>query len=142
MYKEEDNIEYTEVGEEIEEVTVVGGCNTHGGRGHTRAKTFKGGTSDMNGRVFQYKSEITDPKKYLVTLEKLTHYDNKTFMSVTDLDPVFKRFTIPTITKSVKPEDNGDVVKTLIFNEDIKEYIKRQNTLHDNIRKVYYVTWG
>ena len=63
-------------------------------------------------------------------------------MSATDLYPIFERFTTPTITKPVKPEDNKDVVKTVIFNEDVKEYVKRQNKLHENIRKLYSVTWG
>ena len=103
---------------------MVGGYNIHGGRGYTRTETFKGDTPDMNGHMFQCRSETTDPKQYSVTLKKLTHYVNKTFMSVIDLDPIFKRFTTPTIIKLVNPEDDKDVVKTAIFNEDVKEYVK------------------
>ena len=107
-----------------------------------RSNTFKGDTVDMNSHVFQYRSETTDPKQYSVTLEKLTHYVNMTFMSATDLDPIFKRVATPTITKPVKSEDDKNVVKMAIFNKDVKEYINRQNTLHDNIRNLYSVTWG
>ena len=62
-------------------------------------------------------------------------------MSATDLNPIFKRFTTPTLTKLVKLEDDKDVIKMAIFNEDVKEFVKIQNNLNDNIRKLYSVTW-
>ena len=107
-----------------------------------RAETFKGDTADMNGHVFQYRRETTDPKQYSVTLEKLTHYINKNFMSATDVYSVFKRTTTTIITKSVKPENDKDVVKTATFNEVVKEYVKKRDILHNNITQLYSVTQG
>ena len=95
----------------------------------------------MNGHFFQCRSETTDPKLFFVTLEKLTHYTSKAFKSAANLDPILKIFTIPHINKPVKPELT-DAVDIAIFNEDVKKFVKRRNTLTDNVQKLYLIVWG
>ena len=41
-----------------------------------------------------------------------------------------------------KPETTGDPVESAIFNEDIKEYVKRRNMLKKTIKRLYSVVWG
>ena len=110
--------------------------NTRSDHRNEKAAAFKEGTSDINGRVFQYCNKTTDPKTFLVILEKLTNYTSNTLKSAADFDPIFKRFATPHINKLIKPE-LIDAVDIAIFNQDVKYLVKRRNTLTDNVEKKY-----
>ena len=121
------------------------GRESRGGRGHPkfdRIPLFKGDTAEMNGHVFKCRSETTNPKQLVVTLDKIYHYVSKIFKSTSDLDPIFSRFITPEVIKPVKPEDDKDAMKVAIFNEDVKEFVKKWNALKDNIKNHYLVALG
>lgn len=75
---------------------------------------------NMNSYIFQCRSETTDPKQIPVTLEKLSHYMNKTFKSTADFDPIFSRCTTNVLPKTIKLEDLLDVDELAMFNKDVK----------------------
>ena len=87
-----------------------------------------------------------------MTLEKLQHYVFKNFKHPTYIGGIFKDFTIPTVTRPVKPTAPPDIydlvavadhdIDLSIFLEDVKEYVKRRNVLSENVKKLYSVIWG
>ena len=90
----------------------------------------------MNEHAFQFRIKNTDSKQLAVTLENVSHYMTKTFKSASDLDSIFKNFTKPTVARPTKPEQTDDAVEFVIFNEGIKEYVKRRNMLRDSVKRL------
>ena len=75
-------------------------------------------------------------------LEKLSYFVNRTFKSVTDLDPIFHKFITHTIPKPVKPENKDDDGDATIFDEDIHDFVKQHNNLKVNVKTLYLFVWG
>jgi hypothetical protein len=106
----------------------------------------------MNGHVFQCHSETSDAKQFSVSLEKLQHYVFKHFKNPTDIGGIFKELKIPEVPRPTKPvfplnkddpmEASDHEINLSIFAEDVKDYVKRRNTLHENVKKLYSVIWG
>ena len=95
--------------------------------------------AEMNDHVFYCRSETTYPKQFSDTLEKLSHYVQKTFKSAMDLDSTFSNFTIPSVPIFLKPVNTNYVVKMAIFNEDINEFVRRQHLIKDTAIGLYSV---
>ena len=66
--------------------------------------TFKGETSDMNGKVFQLLSEQPKRNQFEDTLEALQRYADKTYpLDSVFLLPLFKDLTRPVVKQPSKP---------------------------------------
>ena len=75
---------------------------------------------ESSASVFQYRSEKTNPKQFVVKVEKLSYYVNKTFKSASELDSIFSDLITPTVAKPTKPEEIDHAVEVTILNEDAK----------------------
>lgn len=105
--------------------------------------TFKGATPEMNGHVFQCYDEHEDRRQYSKTLEALQTYIKKTLKFPEDMAPLFAdTMTSPKIDKPQDPGKGADDVDLLIYNEEVKEFVKWAWTLKGNLATVYAVAWG
>jgi hypothetical protein len=121
------------------------------GLGHTQqtqgpkvaAKSiFTGGTTEMNGNVFQCYEEQDDRRQYAKTLEALGSHARKTMKYSEDLAPLFaETMCAPTITEPEDLDSNASTTKQLIYNEQIKEYVRRERELKGNMNALYSVVW-
>ena len=108
-----------------------------GGQGYQspdRSLTFKGNFLEMNGCVFQYRSETAGPKQVPVTLEKILHFVSRTLKPATDLGPIFHNF-ITTIPNPFNPENKEYTVDAAIFDEAINGFVKQHSNLKENLKK-------
>ena len=74
--------------------------------------TFKGETSEMNGKVFQLLSESSKRGQFEETLEALQRYSDKTYpLDSVILMPLFKDLSKPIVKEPDKPTDFSEKFK-------------------------------
>ena len=98
----------------------------------------------MKGNVFQCHGENPDKGQFAKTVGVLEEHINKTFKYPEDIAPMCKTFAIKDVEK---PEDlTNDEGKSasmvFVWNEEMKNYLKRRNALQSNKRAVYAIVWG
>ena len=97
----------------------------------------------MNGHVFECFEEQSDRKQFDKTVEALAEYAKKTLKYSEDLAPLFgDTITLPVLGEPEDLDANANQTQTLIWNEEVKEYVKRTRQLRGNLATVYAVAWG
>jgi hypothetical protein len=97
----------------------------------------------MNGHVFKCFDEQSDRRQFNRTVEALEEYAKKTLKHSEDLAPLFvDQITLPTSDEPDDPDPNATQTQTLIWNEEVKEYVKRARQLRGNLATLYTVAWG
>ncbi len=67
----------------------------------------------------------------------------KTLKYSEDLAPLFgDTITLPTLDEPEDLDPNANQTQTLIWNKEVKEYIKHTRQLQGNLATVYTVAWG
>ena len=125
------------------------GARSGRGRGNatntrnTRGPAFKGSTPEMAGNVFECYEEKGDTRQYRKTLEALGSYAKKTCKFPQDLAPLFADdMKEPSIAKPSNPAKDADETDKAIWNEELKEYMKRTRELKNNFAAIHAVAWG
>jgi hypothetical protein len=80
----------------------------------------------MNGHVFECFDEQSDRRQFGKTVEALGEYTKKALKYSEDLAPLFADTITPPILN--EPDDldpNANQTQMLIWNEEVKEYVKR-----------------
>jgi hypothetical protein len=107
---------------------------------------FRGNTDGMKGHVYQCHSETIDKQQFLKTNSILEEHINKTFTFPADIAPVCKAgFVIPTIVQPpnlTEEEYKTDMGKKMIWEIEIKTFMKRRDMQESNKRAVYAIIWG
>jgi len=97
----------------------------------------------MNGHVFECFEEQRDRKQFAKTREALGEYSRKKLKYPEDLAPLFATsIGTPQVAQPAPLGEGADKVTTLIWNETIKEFVKRTRELRSNLATVYAVAWG
>ena len=119
--------------------------NTNQKNSSKNSHSFKGNTDGMKGNVFQCYGETTDRQQFTKTIGVLREYINKTFDFPQDVASVCTSFKL---TPPVQPKDLSDEeyeknkTKKMIWETQVKSYVKRLETLESNSRAVYAIVWG
>ena len=71
-------------------------------------------------------------------LENFSQYVSKNVTSAAGLESIVNSFLTPIVPKPVEPESKDDV-EIGIFNKDVKGYVRKRNTIKDNINKLYLI---
>ena len=104
---------------------------------------FKGNTSDMNGHDFECFHEQNDRKQFDKTLEALGEHTRKNLKFPEDLTPLFEmNIALPTLTKPADPAHGANQTQTLMWNEEVKECVKRTRQLRNNLATTQTAAWG
>jgi hypothetical protein len=104
---------------------------------------FKGSSSDLNGHVFECFHEQSDHRQFKKTMEALDEYSKKTLRYSKDMAPLFAdTINILTINKPGNLPADANQTQALIWNEEVKEYVKGTWTMQGNLATVYAVAWG
>jgi len=117
---------------------------------------FKGMVSEMNGQVFQFRTERKRKDQFYNTLESLKIYASVKFSEdIAYLDPLFRRLRKPSITppnKSeatvIEDEDDEETVIPIdkldveVYKERMKRYDKKVERLESTLRALYNVVWA
>jgi hypothetical protein len=97
----------------------------------------------MNGRVFECFDKQSNRRQFNRTLEALEEYAKKTLKHLEDLAPLFvEQITLPTLDEPDDPDPNATRTQMLIWNKEVKEYVKRARQLRGNLATLYAVAWG
>jgi hypothetical protein len=98
----------------------------------------------MNGNVFQCPEEQRDGTQYAKTVEALDAFVKKNLTYSADLAPLFAtKQGAPTVALPVKIAAlAGKLASRMIFQEEVKEYVKRTRALQSKIAAIYTVIWG
>ena len=76
-------------------------------------------------------------------MEALGEYTKKTLKYSEDLALLFvDPIALPTLNEPADPDPNANQTQTLIWNEEVKEYVKRARQLRGNLATLYAVMWG
>jgi hypothetical protein len=117
----------------------------HGDRERDTTKPkFSGATDGMQGHIFGCSEEHGDRRKYTKTIAALQHHTS-TFPNSEDFQSLFKTTpTSPVIDEPDEPKKNEPrcEVKTLIFQEEVKYYVKRKTTLRSNLVAIWNTVIG
>ncbi|KAG7347353.1 reverse transcriptase RNA-dependent DNA polymerase [Nitzschia inconspicua] len=136
-----------------------GGSSRHRGRNRHRgnhvpsstsnssSSSYKGDIPGMNGHVFQVYSESSDPKQFSATCNALQQYVEINMAHSGDMALLFSEFKTPTLPRPRKePTDGLEAdeleVELAIWNNKIKKFGERCDTLEDNLRATYNAIWG
>jgi hypothetical protein len=99
----------------------------------------------MKGNVFQCHGESLIRQQFLKTVGVLEEHINKTFTYPEDVASVCKKFEIvaplqpPNLTKTEYEDDMG---KRMIWETQMKTFMKRTDMLVSNTRSIYAIVWG
>ena len=97
----------------------------------------------MNGNVFECYEEQDDHLQYAKSLEALDAYTKVKLTFAVDLAPLFAtKMATPVVTRPVAIAANADELAKMIFQEEVRAYVKRNQTLEGNLATVYSVAWG
>jgi hypothetical protein len=97
----------------------------------------------MNGNVFQCPEEQRDGTQYAKTVEALDAYVKKTLTYSADLAPLFAaKHGAPTVALPVEVAASAGELARMIFQGEVKEYVKRTRALQSNLAAIYAVIWG
>jgi len=120
-----------------------GGTTTGNQPSRSRTTSFKGNTIEMNGNVFECFEEQEDHLQYAKTLEALDAYTKVKLVFAVDLAPLFAtKMSAPSVTRPVAIASDADELTKMIFQEEVRAYVKRNQTLEGNLATVYSVAWG
>ena len=119
--------------------------------------SFYGDTREMNGPVFQVRSEQTTKGQFLESVDHLKIYSSinrkKEIRVLTTLFDKLKTPTIPepvepVATENVKSEDGKEVAgkpgkfQEAIYNEEIKQWLKDKRSLDSTLVSLFNIVWG
>ena len=97
----------------------------------------------MNGNVFECYEEQSDRRQYAKTLEALEAYAKKSLKYSEDLAMLFAdKMAEPKIEMPTDPGGSPTKTQEMIYNEEVKEYVKRARTLKSNMATIHAVIWG
>ena len=97
----------------------------------------------MNGHVFECFDEQRDRKQFKKTLEALDEYAKKSVRYPEDLAPLFTdTIKTPMLDEPEELESTASKLEELIWNEQVKEFVKRSRELRSNLATMYAVAWG
>ena len=98
----------------------------------------------MNGHVFECFHEQADRKQFKKTLEALDQYVKKNLQCPEqDLTPLFTdSIGMLTLDKPKDIEKDAEEVDKAIWNEEIKEYVRRKRELRSNMVATFAVAWS
>jgi hypothetical protein len=111
------------------------GRGNNAGRGNGRPRPitgpkFKGTTAEMQGHVFECFDEQRDRKQFTRTWEMVGEYVKKHLKYPEDLSPLFgDTIGTPTVPRPQPLAADADKIAGLIWNEEIKEHVKRSREL-------------
>ena len=111
---------------------------------NNRENNFAGETAEMNRNVFQTLTESNDRRQFTKTVEALERYINKKLRYPGDLKSLYQKLEMPTLVDppDITEEDAKNMAKSLVWSEKKKSYLKRKQTMDDNMRDIFAVIWG
>jgi hypothetical protein len=115
------------------------------GERNATPQTFFGNTDGMKGNVFQCHGETTNKQQFLKTVGVLDEHINKTFSYPQDIASVCKDFSLLALTQPAnltRKEYDEDMGKKMIWETNMKSYIKRTEMMESNVRAIYAIVWG
>lgn len=84
----------------------------------------------MNGQVFECFDEQSDRRQFVKTVEALGEYSRKNLRYPEDLDTLFTdMLALPELEEPDDLDPGANQMQTLIWNEEVKEYVKRGRQL-------------
>jgi hypothetical protein len=119
--------------------------NRNGSTRNTTVPEFKGNTDGMKGNVFQCHGKNINKQQFLKMVGVLEEDINKTFEYLQDVASICKTFSIVAL---VQPENltteeyTEDMGKKMIWEKQMKTYMKRMDMLKSNQRGIYAIIWG
>jgi hypothetical protein len=113
------------------------------GRGHgprrPAPQTFFGNTDGMKNNVFQCHGENNSTQQFMKTVGVLEEHINKTFDYPQDVASVCKTFTLTTLNIPANLEKTvyeTDMAKRMIWDTNMKTYMKRVDKMESNLREI------
>jgi hypothetical protein len=113
---------------------------------------FKGGTSGMNGHVFQLFSEQKNRSQFQDTVEQLKVYSATSYKDqVKHLQVLFSDLEEPQVAKPIYPQavvdkdGNKKPIEQLdldIYAEEVTQYVKAKRSFDNTIHSLFCVVWG
>ena len=128
----------------------VGRSKGRGPRGHGKGgplritrTNFRGDTEAMNGHVFECYDEQNDRRQYTKTRDALDGYVKKNLKFVEDLLPLFaEEMEEPVLEVLEELSPNPTTVEKAIWDEEVKEYVKRSRIFKGNLAIIQAVILG
>jgi hypothetical protein len=97
----------------------------------------------MNGNVFECFDERSDRRQFAKTTEALQGYCKKNLKFSEDLAGLFADpMTAPHILPPREPSEDATRLEEALWNEQVKTYSKRIDTLRSNLGTTHAVIWG
>ena len=110
---------------------------------HTISKhRFDGATDELKGQVFDLVGARSDDL-FIKSKKALANYVGRTYQHSGDIRRAIETLTLPIIPTPTAPV--GDPIPPLvaaIFGEQVKEYVKQNSRLHENIKRLWALVWG
>jgi hypothetical protein len=98
----------------------------------------------MKENVFQCHGEHADKQQFLKTVGVLEEHINKTFKYPQDVASICKTFKIVPLVQppNLTDEQYKDMGKKMIWEENMKTFIKRIHEQESSARAIYAIVWG
>ena len=135
-----------------------GGVRTgrQGGRGSSRGgrsgcrnlvptlprQRFDGATEELKGHIFDLVGSRS-ADLFIKSKKAIANYVGRTYQHSGDIRRAIKTLTLPTIPLPTAPvADPMPPLLAAIFSEQVKEYVKQNSRLQENIKRLWALVWG
>ena len=102
---------------------------------------FEGKCADIKGSIFDC-STARQADQFVTAKREIEEYIGRTYKYGTDTKITLENLKLYTIPKVDDIEDDAKKSDMYVWQKKIDEYIRRCNTLEDNLRTAYTLIWG
>ena len=103
---------------------------------------FNGKCDDLKGHIYDVSDPRTAADTFTKTTREIEEYIGRTYHTPGDIVSAVERLAIPTIPRPADPVAGASRTDTRIWEEEVKQYVKRQDTLRSNVQSLYSLVWG
>ena len=120
-----------------------GGRSARHNIAHTISKhRFDGATDELKGQIFDFVCAHS-VDLFIKSKKALANYVGRTYQHSGDIRRAIEMLTLPIIpTPTASVGDPMPPLVAAIFSEQVKEYVKQNSRLHENIKRLWALIWG
>ncbi len=95
----------------------------------------------MKGHIYNC-SDFKQADIFICTTKEIAEYVGWTYKYGRDARLAVKKLYSPTFTEPINPAADASKTKIRMWEKLIKEYVKRQTYLEENLKTIYSLVWG
>jgi len=106
-----------------------------------RQAKFEGKCDALKGHIYDY-SDARQADLFTKTTKEIAEFVGRTYKYGSDTRLAVEGLALPTLTMPTDPDASASKTELKIWDENVKEFVKRSNYLSENVKTLYSLVWG